>query len=124
MTQVAIDDLYCELNDVQLLMDLKKRKAAEQKPSANQRMIASLRDKVQNLKRKLEQSFDDNSMYKESLVHGAKQERDNYKRQLQYEHEELYRVKREKQELQEFVESRFPKGNGPMRCNIFGRRKF
>ena len=125
MTQYAMNDLREDLQELKLQMaesDAKKKNVAEKPkpPSANQRMIASLSAEVQKLKRKLEDRSD-NELYRDSIISSVEEERDEYKRQLQYEREELYRVKRENMEFEQFLKSRHP-DDGPRRPIWFGRR--
>ena len=126
MTQYAMNDLREDLDELKLQIaeaDANKKKVAEKpKPSVNQRMIASLSAEVQKLKRKLDMRNDDD-LYKDSILASIEEERDEYKRQLEYEREELYRVKREHREFEAFLQSRHP-GDAPKRHNWMGRRRF
>ena len=88
----------------------------------NQRMIASLSAEVQKLKRKLDMRNDDD-LYKDSILASVEEERDEYKRQLEYEREELYRVKREHREFEAFLKLHHPE-DAPKRINWMGRRRY
>ena len=83
-------------------------------------MIASLCEEVQKLKHKLDVRNND-ELCKDSKITSAEEERDEYKHQLEYKGEELYRMKREHREFEQFLKMHYPEDT-PERRNWFGKR--
>ena len=97
LTQVGIEDLRAEIDEVQNLMS-----APLKKPSANQKAIMELREIVMTLKKKLE-SRDNDILYYRSLDHDSDVRVDSLREEVHELRRENYKLKMENKEFQRFV---------------------
>mmetsp|Transcript_14334 Transcript_14334/g.18114 ORF Transcript_14334/g.18114 Transcript_14334/m.18114 type:complete len:199 (-) Transcript_14334:63-659(-) len=109
MTQVGIEELKDDLEELKGMVEMNKSAAKSHKTSENQQMITVLGEEVYKVKHKLEVREKDR-LYSDSITSTLEDERDELKEQLEFERKRCYCLEKENKEYEEnifFVRSDF-----------------